>query len=128
MEQERLPKVLVVDDDESVRKVVARALEWKGYDVEAAENGLQALERLQFGDYDCVVLDLRMPGMDGLRLYQAVKAFNPRLAGRIVFCTGESVAPHLLWFVESTGNRVVLKPFRMNQLLEMCDEVCRLEE
>jgi DNA-binding response OmpR family regulator len=125
MERTRSPKVLVVDDEECVRRTLVRFLECEGYAVDTAEDGHQALERLRQDDYGCVVLDLRMPGMDGLGLYEAVKACNPGLAGRIVFCTGESASPHISWFLEWSGNRILRKPFHMDQLLEACSEACR---
>lgn len=120
--------VLVADDEENIRKAVVQVLRHQGYDVEAAEDGHTALRLMRRATYDCLVVDIRMPGMDGLGLYQAVKAFNPGLAKRMIFCTGETAAPSLLWFLEWTGNRLLPKPFRMTQLLEMCGEVCRLEE
>jgi CheY-like chemotaxis protein len=121
-------RVLVADDEESIRKAIVRVLRHQGYDVEAAEDGLTALRLIRHATYDCLVVDIRMPGMDGLTLYQAVKAFDPSLARRMIFCTGETAAPALLWFLERNGNRLLPKPFRVDQLLEMCDEACLLEE
>lgn len=117
-------RVLVVDDDQSVREVLRDLLTIAGYDVETAEDGRQAWERLQHDACDCVLADLRMPNMDGLSLYQAVKWFNLDLARRIVFCTGEMVEGYLEWFLKGTGNRLLLKPFLADRLLEICGDVC----
>lgn len=119
-------RVLVVDDESSIREMVSEALTLEGYEVQAVGDGRQALDRLQHATYDCLLVDLRMPGMDGLALYQAVKQFNPKQAGRMVFCTGEIMEGYLLWFVEGTGNRLLLKPVHVTQLLETCQGVCEL--
>lgn len=116
-------RVLVVDDDAGVREALVSMLEAGGYEVEATENGQQAWERLMAAPYHCVFVDLRMPVMDGLALYQGVKQANPKLARRLVFCTGD-IEGHLHWFAQGTGNRVLLKPFRMRDLLAVCREVC----
>lgn len=117
-------RVLVVDDEASIRETLCQMLASDGYDVQAVEDGQQALERLWTVPYDCLLVDLRMPGMDGLTLYQAMKQANPRLAKRIVFCTGELIEGYLRWFLEGTGNQLLLKPFRMSQLLDVCRTVC----
>jgi CheY-like chemotaxis protein len=117
-------RVLVVDDDENVREALCLMLEPEGFTVQSAANGRQALEQLRSGSYNCLVVDLRMPGMNGLILYQAVKQLAPGLARRIVFSTGELLDDSLRWFLEGTGNRVLLKPFRMSQLIEACRLVC----
>jgi CheY-like chemotaxis protein len=72
-----LRNVLVVDDDPVVSKSFNRVLTAKGYSVIHAQNGAQALEQLRQIDVDLVVTDIRMPGMDGLELAEAVKARKP---------------------------------------------------
>lgn len=117
-------RVLVVDDEASLREVLRLLLEPEGYVVETTGDARQALEWLQRATYDCVLLDLRMPGMDGLTFFKTVKLRNPQLARRIIFCTGEIFEGHLRWCLEGTGNRILLKPFRASHLLEVCREVC----
>jgi CheY-like chemotaxis protein len=71
--------VLVVDDDEGVRAVMATALEDDGWTVETAENGKSALETLNEWQPDAIILDLRMPVMDGLTFAQRYREFpEPR--------------------------------------------------
>jgi CheY-like chemotaxis protein len=69
-----LKRVLVVDDDPVVGKSFNRVLSQKGYVVVTAQDGREALSKLQDGDYDVVFTDIRMPGMDGLELAEKVKA------------------------------------------------------
>lgn len=72
-----LRKVLVVDDDPVVGKSFTRVLSQKGYAVITAQNGQEALDKLQAGAYDVVFTDIKMPGMDGLELAERVKAKSP---------------------------------------------------
>jgi len=72
-----LRKVLVVDDDPVVGKSFNRVLSGKGYVVVTAEDGYEALRKLQSEQYDVVFTDLRMPGMDGLEVAEKVKARQP---------------------------------------------------
>lgn len=72
-----LRKVLVVDDDPVVGKSFSRVLSQKGYVVITAQNGQEALNKLQEGEYDVVYTDIKMPGMDGLELAEHVKARRP---------------------------------------------------
>lgn len=66
-------KILVVDDEEVVRYSYARSLSGRHCLVEAAQNGQEALQLLGQGDFDLVLLDLRMPGMDGLTVLKTIK-------------------------------------------------------
>jgi len=70
-------KVLVVDDDPTVRKSIDRVLTGKGYAVITAENGEEALRKLNEEKYDLVYTDIRMPGMSGLEVAEHVKAQQP---------------------------------------------------
>lgn len=72
-----LPKVLVVDDDPVVGKSFNRVLSDKGYIVITAENGYDALAKLQEEKYDLVFTDIKMPGMNGLEVAERVKAKQP---------------------------------------------------
>ena len=72
-----LRKVLIVDDDPVVRKSFDRVLSSKGYAVITAENGEEALRKLNEEKYDVVYTDIRMPGMSGLEVAEQVKARKP---------------------------------------------------
>lgn len=66
-------RILVVDDDPRVREVLLRGLRNHGYQAEGAEDGLQALQRLQHGEFDVIVTDLHMPRLDGLALLREIR-------------------------------------------------------
>ncbi|TVQ17243.1 MAG: response regulator [Spirochaetaceae bacterium] len=82
-------RVLCIDDSPTIRKLVHKALDSAGYQVDDAENGAQALE-VASADHDLFIVDVNMPEMDGFEFVEAVKA-KPNLAGKpVVFLTTES--------------------------------------
>lgn len=115
-------RILVVDDDPSLRENLAEALEDEGFAVSLAENGARALEVLEAGPLPGIVLlDLIMPGMDGWELVRRIRA-EARWAGvRLVVTSG-------LAEVEEDGERgqadaFLPKPFRLERLLETLQTV-----
>ncbi|MEP6783986.1 MAG: helix-turn-helix domain-containing protein, partial [Acidobacteriota bacterium] len=66
-------RVLVVDDESSIRELLQKTLALAEYDVDVAPDGRAALERLRLGNYDLLIADLKMPGMDGLTLIREAK-------------------------------------------------------
>ena len=62
-----MAKILIADDEKSIRKTLREILEYESYKVDEAVDGAQAFEMLRDGDYDCALLDIKMPKMDGDR-------------------------------------------------------------
>ncbi|MCG6954669.1 MAG: response regulator, partial [Gemmatimonadetes bacterium] len=82
-----MSKVLFVDDEERFRTSLAKRLRARGYDVVDVDNGEEAIRRVrQDGDIDIAVLDLKMPGMDGIQTLKELRAFNPAI--QAVMLTG----------------------------------------
>ena len=71
--------ILIVDDDKMMAKTVRDILRFKGHEVETAHSGPEALEKARRQDYDCVLSDVKMPGIDGVELYRAIKVRQPYL-------------------------------------------------
>lgn len=110
------PLVLLVEDDEDIRLVVKDVLEGSGYVVELAEGGLQALERLSEGlEPTLMLIDLMMPGMDGVTLAREVAARPDEPKPRIVFLTAATPTPA----VAELQHPVMRKPFDLEAFLEM---------
>ena len=66
-------KVLVVDDEEGIRLLYKEELEEEGLEVQVAESGEEALKKLELDDYSLVILDIKMPGMDGIEVLRRIK-------------------------------------------------------
>jgi CheY-like chemotaxis protein len=113
MAEGRKPRVLVIDDDPSVREVVRYLLEDFGYDCETAADGLRGLARFQEGDWDLVVTDLSMPEMSGWEVVEAIRRRS--LTMPIVLITG-LIDPGVMRRAGEQGLPVVPKPFRSEVL------------
>jgi CheY-like chemotaxis protein len=85
-------RVLVVDDHEDTRFLLKEVLEGEGFRVETAENGIAALETLQSSSFDVVLLDIRMPRMDGLRVCQALRSAPATASLPIIIVTASADA------------------------------------
>lgn len=84
-----MPSILVVEDESGQRKVLQRILEREGYEVTLAENGLNALEKIEGTMFDLVISDMRMPGMTGRDLLREIKETDPDLPVLIVTAFAE---------------------------------------
>ena len=69
-----MPKILVIDDDASIRRLVTDVLEVEGYEVSTAQDGYAGLRAIELERPDCVVLDVMMPGLDGHQVLQRIRA------------------------------------------------------
>ena len=82
------PRVLVVDDEASIRELLSKTLALAEYEVDTAQDGRAAVERLRLGHYDLLIADLKMPGLDGLSLIREAKRLNVELP--VIIITGFS--------------------------------------
>jgi DNA-binding response OmpR family regulator len=116
------PRVLVVDDDSTVSDVVSRYLEREGFDVEAVENGQQALERAIADPPDLIVLDLMLPGLDGLEVCRRVRAVTPV---PIIMLTARGEEDQKVAGLEMGADDYVAKPFSPRELTARVKSVLR---
>ena len=115
--------VLLVEDETSLRHALGDAVRELGYHVVEAANGRDALARLRERTYDLVMLDLRLPDLDGQAVWQRALADDPRLAARVVFMTGDIMSVGTQRFLEKTGRPFLIKPFTVEQLGRTIGEV-----
>jgi excisionase family DNA binding protein len=109
------PRVLVVDDEPSIRDLLSRTLDMAEYDVEVAPDGQSGVERLRLRDFDLLIADLRMPGMDGLTLIREARRFRAGL--KVIIITGFSTESSAIEAVNLGVNGYLIKPFRVPQVL-----------
>ncbi len=110
------PKVniLIVDDEEIVRESLANWLEEDGYEVEAAENGARALERLPAKDWNLAMVDLKMPGMDGIQLMDEIRKVRPDTI--VIIMTAYATVDTAVQAMKKGAYDYIVKPFNPEDL------------
>ena len=109
------PRVLVVDDEASIRDLLAKTLALAEYDVDVAPDGRSALERMRMYSYDLLIADLKMPGMDGLTVIREAKRYKADLP--VIIITGFSTESSAIEAVNLGVAGYLTKPFRVPQVL-----------
>jgi EAL domain-containing protein (putative c-di-GMP-specific phosphodiesterase class I) len=117
-------KVLLVDDDDAVRRAFKRVLESRGYQVFACRSGSEALERLASGGYDAMVSDVRMPGMSGLKLLRAVREHDLDLP--VILVTGNPDLGSATEAVEYGAFQYLIKPVENDKLGEAVERAAKV--
>jgi excisionase family DNA binding protein len=109
------PRILVVDDEESVRDLLAKTLTMADYDVDTAGDGPSALDRLRAVEYDLLITDLKMPGMDGLSVIREARRQAPDLP--VIVITGYSTEASAIEAINLGVAGYLTKPFRLPRIL-----------
>jgi two-component system, cell cycle sensor histidine kinase and response regulator CckA len=109
------PRVLVVDDEASIRDLLSKTLALAEYDVDVAPDGRSALERMRLYPYDLLIADLKMPGMDGLTVIREAKRYKADLP--VIIITGFSTESSAIEAVNIGVAGYLTKPFRVPQVL-----------
>jgi DNA-binding response OmpR family regulator len=118
--------VLAVDDEPHIRELILAALSRQVYRVDIARNSQEALILMQDSTYDCIVLDLKMPGMNGEDLFGMISRDRPDLAQRVLFMTGDSVSQRTNDFLTGTGQPWLSKPVLLQELISEVAMVCEM--
>ena len=108
-------RVLVVDDEASIRDLLSKTLALAEYDVDTAPDGTTALDRMRAYNYDLLIADLKMPGMDGLTLIRQAKRIKADLP--VIIITGFSSESSAIEAVNLGVAGYLTKPFRVPQVL-----------
>lgn len=113
-------RILVIDDDKSIRKVLTLILEEEGYTVDSAENGREAIDKSQSKFYDLALIDIRLPDMSGTKLLTTMKETTPKMAKIII--TGYPSQNNAVEAVNKGADAYLLKPFNVDNLLDTIKE------
>jgi len=122
---ERL-RILVIDDDESVRTTAAAILEVEGYEVDTAENGKEAIEKSNTDLYRVALIDFRLPDMDGTELLTALRETTPKMAKIMV--TGYPTVQNAIECVNKHADAYFVKPVDYEKLLNTIRELIQKQE
>jgi CheY-like chemotaxis protein len=110
-----LARILVVDDEQRILRFVVRGLRAEGYEVDSADNGTDGLGLALTGDYDLVVLDLLMPGLDGASVLRRLVAERPAQAVIVLSCLTATATK--VRCLEAGAEDYLAKPFSLDELL-----------
>jgi two-component system NtrC family sensor kinase len=111
-------RILAVDDETLILDLLVEAIGLEGHRIDTASDACDAIDKLERGTYEILLLDLRMPGVDGRQLFDAIKSRWPDMSHRVIFVTGDTAHPETRRFIESSGRPCVNKPFKLEALSE----------
>ncbi len=121
-----MARLLVVEDDATMRSALSQSLRGAGYEVESAENGLRALEKVLAAPIDLIISDVRMPVMDGVSALSKVRQDFPNI--KTVLITGYSDDEPIVRALNLGIDGILKKPFAMSDLLTMVSVKLREQE
>jgi PAS domain S-box-containing protein len=116
------PRILALDDEPSIRHLLVTTLKRAGMDCQPFADGAQALEGLREANFDVMLIDHRMPMMNGTEFYEAAVAYRPDLARRAIFMSGDVLNPDLRGFATQRGIRLLSKPFDIEAVIGIVRE------
>lgn len=107
-------RILIVDDDPSMRLALSETLESCGYDVESADNGSEALQKFQAQSFEIVVTDMRMPHLGGMDVLKGVKKISPQTP--VILITAYGTVSTAVEAMKEGASEFIMKPFSLDDL------------
>jgi DNA-binding NtrC family response regulator len=119
-------RILIVDDDENIRKVLQAILEDEGYKVETAETAKKGIERSEKAFYNLALIDVRLPDMEGIELLSKLRGTKPKM--RKIIVTGYPTLQNAVSAVNKGADAYVMKPFDVEKILQTIREQLKKQE
>ena len=116
-------RILVVDDEENLRDVLVEVLKRDGHEVQSAGDGIEGLRLTRDRRYDLVITDLRMPGLEGPALYEALRQQYPDEPPRVIFMSANTGIEEYARFLADTGEPALEKPFNLADMPRVLQQV-----
>jgi len=110
-----MPRILIIDDEKSIRKTMREILEYESYTVDEAENGMDGLKMIGDEHYDVILLDIKMPKMDGMEVLDKALEDNPD--SPIIMISGHATVENAVEAVKKGAFDFISKPPDLNRLL-----------
>jgi two-component system alkaline phosphatase synthesis response regulator PhoP len=123
-----MAKIFVVDDDEDIRELLKYNLEKNGHDVVACENGIDCLDKIQLSKPDLILLDVMMPGLDGIEVCERLKSNSENQDILICFLTARNEDYSQIAGLEAGGDDYVAKPVKPKVLISRVNALLRRKE
>ena len=119
-------RILIVDDDENIRKVLTAILEDKGYNIEAVASATEAIKRTEKRFYNLALIDIRLPDMEGINLLTKIKDTTPRM--RKIIITGYPTLQNAVDAVNKGADAYIMKPFDVERVMNTIREQLKKQE
>ena len=119
-------RILVVDDDESIRTVLAAILEEKGYTIDAVESGNEGIEKTKTNFYNLALIDIRLPDMEGTQVLAKMKDTSPKM--RKIIITGYPSVQNAVEALDKGAHAYIMKPLDMDKVLGTVEEQLKKQE
>ena len=119
-------RILVIDDDENIRKVLETILEDEGYIVETAETAKKGIEESEKAFYNLALIDVRLPDMEGIELLSKLRNTKPKM--RKIIITGYPTLQNAVAAVNKGADAYVMKPFEVDKILQTIREQLKKQE
>ena len=119
-------KILIVDDEKNIRLTLSQALETLGMPVQTAVDGEEALQKLQDSDFILVLLDLKLPGMDGLEVLRRIRESWPKT--RVIMITAHGTIDYAVEAMKLGAVDFLRKPFSPNEIRKLVSQVLERQD
>ena len=116
-------RILVVEDEQDLNRILAKTLTAEGYSVDACFDGEQALEYARAAEYDAMIMDIMMPRLDGLEAVRQMR--RERICAPVLFLTARDSIADRVEGLESGGDYYLVKPFHFPELLAVVRAITR---
>ena len=120
------PRILIVDDDENIRKVLAAILEDEGYNVESVDTAKKGIEKSETDFFNLALLDVRLPDMEGIELLAKLRETKPKM--RKIIITGYPTLQNAVGAVTKGADAYVMKPFDVEKMLKTIKDQLKKQE
>ena len=119
-------RILIIDDDEDIRKVLKTMLEDEGYSADTAANGKEAIRKSYRKFYNLALIDVKLPDMEGIKLLKRIKDTVPKM--RKIILTGYPSIQNAIEAVNQGADAYIVKPFDMDKVLATIKEQLKKQE
>jgi len=119
-------RILIVDDDENIRKVLETILEDEGYTVESAETAKKGIEKSEKSFFNLALIDVRLPDMEGIELLSKMRVTKPKM--RKIIITGYPTLQNAVAAVNKGADAYVMKPFDVEKILQTIREQLKTQK
>ncbi len=121
-----MAKILIVDDEKDLAEMLAAILEIKGYQTKFVVDGYKAIEETRKTHYDLIIMDIKMPEINGVETFIKIKEIDPKV--KVTMMTGFAVEELISEAIKQGACGCIHKPFKPEKVIEMIGSLLKLEK